>query len=287
MVQQTMDSKSTERGHGNMESDLASGDKQLPIAAKKTALRELRNENRIIVPSTTKSLSSFKDKDPTGDPNKVAGTKRPPPQTCSEFSVSPPRSVSPGGNAANGLVYVRRKSEAETAKSGIGDRTNTTPNNLQPGPLSTQEESLKQQSQIKEPKIVSYPAFASIPFTSPTGSSAKASVPLPLGMAGMKMGSSVEPKYGSTAPASSPTENSKMVKNWDWEERYKQLQKLLSDLEQADHKDYLQMLRSLSSVDLSWHAVELEKRSIQLSLEEAKEMQRVALLNVLGKSVKN
>ncbi|MBA0829156.1 hypothetical protein Goarm_013776, partial [Gossypium armourianum] len=45
-------------------------------------------------------------------------------------------------------------------------------------------------------------------------------------------------------------------------------------------------LRSLSAVELSKHAIELEKRSIQLSLEEAKELQRVAVLNVLGKTMK-
>jgi hypothetical protein len=45
------------------------------------------------------------------------------------------------------------------------------------------------------------------------------------------------------------------------------------------------VLWSLSSAELSKHAVDLEKRSIQFSLEEAREMQRVAALNVLGRSV--
>nr|AFK49386.1 unknown [Medicago truncatula] len=62
---------------------------------------------------------------------------------------------------------------------------------------------------------------------------------------------------------------------------------LLRKLDQSDQAEYIQMLQSLSSVELSRHAVELEKRSIQLSLEEAKELQRVAVLNVLGKSAKN
>ncbi|XP_010526538.1 PREDICTED: uncharacterized protein LOC104804079 [Tarenaya hassleriana] len=73
----------------------------------------------------------------------------------------------------------------------------------------------------------------------------------------------------------------------DWEDRYHQLQILLNKLDESDPKDYVQMLRSLPSLDLSRHAVQLEKRSIQLSLEEAKEMQRVAALNVLGRSLNN
>ncbi|KAJ6346496.1 hypothetical protein OIU78_009011 [Salix suchowensis] len=72
-----------------------------------------------------------------------------------------------------------------------------------------------------------------------------------------------------------------------WEERYCQLQILLKKLDESDQEEYAQKLRSVSSVELSRHAIELEKRSIQLSLEEAKEVQRVAILNVLGKSLKN
>ncbi|KAI5402221.1 uncharacterized protein LOC127084455 [Lathyrus oleraceus] len=72
-----------------------------------------------------------------------------------------------------------------------------------------------------------------------------------------------------------------------WEERYQQLHMFLRKLDQSNQADYIQMLHSLSSIQLSRHAVELEKRSIHLSLEEAKELQRVAALNVLGKPVKN
>ncbi|CAN1802529.1 hypothetical protein LINPERHAP1_LOCUS23390 [Linum perenne] len=58
------------------------------------------------------------------------------------------------------------------------------------------------------------------------------------------------------------------MKRVHWEERYRQLQVSLKKLDGSDHEDYIQMLRSISSVELSRHAVELEKRSIQLSLEE-------------------
>ncbi|RVW48384.1 Zinc finger protein ZAT3 [Vitis vinifera] len=60
------------------------------------------------------------------------------------------------------------------------------------------------------------------------------------------------------------------MKSQHWEERNLQLQRLLRKLDQSNQEDYLQMLRSLSSIELSRHAVKLERRSIQLSLEEGK-----------------
>ncbi|XP_047938859.1 uncharacterized protein LOC125186528 isoform X3 [Salvia hispanica] len=72
-----------------------------------------------------------------------------------------------------------------------------------------------------------------------------------------------------------------------WEEQYNRLQSFLKMLDQSDQYEYVQMLRSLSYVELSRHALELEKRSIKLSLEEAKEMQRVRFADVLGKYGKN
>ncbi|XP_023633802.1 uncharacterized protein LOC17880459 isoform X2 [Capsella rubella] len=55
----------------------------------------------------------------------------------------------------------------------------------------------------------------------------------------------------------------------DWEERYHHLQTLLNKLnDSSDRNDHVQMLWSLPSSELSKHAVDLEKRSIQFSLEE-------------------
>lgn len=241
MAQPTLDSKSTEPQEGNRESDLPCGEKQLPIAAKKTALRELQNENRVIAPSSIKSLSSLKDPIPTSYPNKVAGTKRLPPPPSSELSVSPLRNLSPCSNYANSqFVYVRRKSETETARGGTGDQINITPNHLRSAPVSVQQETLKLQSQLKEPRLVYHSAFTSIPYTSPVDTSTKPSDPFPLGVPVMKKGSSGEPKYGSGPSARSPMGNTKVIQNLHWEKRYEQLQKLLNDLKQADHKDYLQ-----------------------------------------------
>ncbi|KAL7587902.1 hypothetical protein Lser_V15G40079 [Lactuca serriola] len=68
-----------------------------------------------------------------------------------------------------------------------------------------------------------------------------------------------------------------------WEERYLRLQNFLKVLDLSNQDDYCQMLRSLTSVGLSRVAVELEKRSIRLSMEEAREVQRAKLVDTLHK----
>ncbi|CAH9095222.1 unnamed protein product [Cuscuta europaea] len=78
-------------------------------------------------------------------------------------------------------------------------------------------------------------------------------------------------------------DTTKRAKLKQWEERYCQLQNVLNSLDQSKQEDYIQMLRSLSSVELSKHALELEKRSIQLAFEEGKEMRWVKVLDVMGK----
>nr|CAD1821567.1 unnamed protein product [Ananas comosus var. bracteatus] len=58
----------------------------------------------------------------------------------------------------------------------------------------------------------------------------------------------------------------------------------LKNCDQSSQEDYIRMLRSLSAAGRSKHAVELEKRAIQLLLEEGKELHRMKVLNVLGKA---
>ncbi|CAH9116199.1 unnamed protein product [Cuscuta epithymum] len=82
-------------------------------------------------------------------------------------------------------------------------------------------------------------------------------------------------------------DTTKRAKLKQWEERCCQLQNVLNSLDQSKQEDYIQMLRSLSSVELSKHAVELEKRSIQLAFEEGKEMRWVKVLDVMGKDWKS
>ncbi|ESW18456.1 hypothetical protein PHAVU_006G042500 [Phaseolus vulgaris] len=264
--------------------DLPNRDKQQTVAVKKTALRDLQNDNKSMVPTSVGSPSFLKDKDPATDSNRVSGTKRP----SSEYPVNQNLQQSPGNNAANGhLVYVRRKSETELGKGTAFENPSINAYCSHSKQLCCEEENAQPKSQIKEPKVSCFPAFAPFPMASSMNSSGKPSVPISLGKSSMKL-APVESDYvtASSGPATT-TGNPKGLNNLHWEERYQQLQMVLKKLDQSDQEEYIHMLRSLSSVELSKLAVELEKRSIQLSLEEAKELQRVAALNVLGKSVKN
>ncbi|KAE8706641.1 Ubiquitin family protein isoform 1 [Hibiscus syriacus] len=146
-----------------------------------------------------------------------------------ECPVSPSHCQSPSTSSINGhLVYVRRKPEAELGKNCAFDCIRT--NNCQHPRHAGQVEGISQQNpEIKEPKDSRLPAFSPAPLTSSTSSSAKKLLCLYLLL--------------------------------HWEERYYQLQMLLKKLDQSDLEDY-------AWTKLSKHAVELEKRSIQLSLEE-------------------
>ncbi|KDP42029.1 hypothetical protein JCGZ_03092 [Jatropha curcas] len=281
MVQQTVDSKLNEYGLGNSEANLSTCEKPFAIAVKKTALRDVQNENRI--PHSIGISPLPKDRGQTMDSLQVSGTKRP----SSKGPVSTPHHQSPTSNAANAqLVYVRRKAEAETGKSNICEGRSLNADCLNSRQLDNEEETTQANPYIKEPRVSCFPAFAPMPVGSLTSSSGKPSIPLPVVNPNMRF-VAAEPNYHHVASAVPLSINLKGMKNLHWEERYHQLQILLKKLDESDQEDYVQMLRSLSSVELSRHAVELEKRSIQLSLEEAKEVQRVGILNVLGKSSKN
>lgn len=160
MLQQMTESKISGQGHGNRTSvsELTSADRQLPIAAKKTALREIPNENRIITPNAS-NTPPVKDKVGVIDPIKVSGTKRP----SSEMS----NNHSPSSNAPNSpLVYVRRKSDTEMGKNGIHD----SPISANTGP--------KVSTQPVSPPITSFPK-PSGPSPKPRSANFKGSPSLP------------------------------------------------------------------------------------------------------------
>lgn len=298
MVQQTIDSKFNEYGLANTETGLPKHDKQLsvPVVIKKTALRDMQNDNRSMVPKSVGSSLLQMDTGPSVEVVKFSGTKRGPP----EYLVSTPHQHSPVSNVANGhLVYVRRKLEAEPGKSSTDDSTSISADYPQSRVLGHENEKIQQHSHMKDSKIC-LPEAASIARTSSECfSSRKLPGPLPMG------------KFSNTSPStdSNCLENSSATPSLDyqmktniqpWEERYFQLQNLLKRLDQSNQEGYTQsmffhynevalrcsislfnlilddyflvisfsVLRSFSSVELSRHAVELEKRSIQLSLEE-------------------
>ncbi|BBH09883.1 hypothetical protein Prudu_022518 [Prunus dulcis] len=300
MVQQTIDSKFSEYGMGATESELPVHDKQLSVPVKKTALRDLQNDIRVAMPNSFGSPPLLKDGGPISNAPRVSGTKRPLPEP--ECPMSLPQHQLPSSSAANGhLVYVRRKSEADVVRSSTCDNASinadcqvsrtlshheasTRPSHHETSTRpSHQEASARPIFQTKESKVYCIPAFAPFPMSASTIQPGKPSVSAPHCKSGIRIAPS-----GSNplASATQTLAGSKGLRNLHWEERCHQLQLLLRKLDQSEQEDYLHMLRSLSSVDLSRHAVELEKRSIQLSLEEAKELQCVGFLNVLGKPAK-
>ncbi|XP_058213838.1 uncharacterized protein LOC131325540 [Rhododendron vialii] len=290
MVQQMTDSKFSGYGLPYCETRLANQDNQptLPATAKKTPLRDLQNEVRITGPKSMEKSLFHTESGPIIEDSKACGTKRPAP----EYLVSPLHLQSPT-NAANGhLVYVRRRPDMELAKSSTSDNTSNITDvpqgdrklgghdviteiiNVPQGErkLGGHDEITETKSHRKEPEVC-VPEVAPITRASLMSfSSGKPSVsPLP------------NSNHHPISPAIPPLEYPKKMHSRHWEERYCQLQDLLKVLDQSNQEDYMQMLRSLSSVELSRRAIELEKRSIQLSLEEAKEIQRVRLFDVLGK----
>ncbi|XP_021867275.1 uncharacterized protein [Spinacia oleracea] len=294
MAQQEVDSKVGESELGNSEAGLSGQEKQVPVPVKKTPLRDLQSENNIVAQKGPSNPLVLKEV-VTTEAVKVSGVKRPSPGS----PMSPPQQSS-SNNGANGhLVYVRRKSEADTGKISnievIADNANS-PESSQLGhqedgirPKSSIHESQKsvinesQKSMINEPQMRPLPAYAPIPGSFMSIPSGKPSIPLPLRNSNTKTGLEELTTQAVPSAITSPAEG--RIKKQNWEERYIQLQMYLKKLDQSSLEDHLQFLRSLSAVELSRHAVELEKQAIQLSLEQGKELQRVKALNVMGKSL--
>ena len=251
MIQQGIDSKFCEYSLGNCKMDLPNRDKQLTVAVKKTALRDLQNDNKIMVPTSVGSSSFLKDKDPGTDSNRVSGTKRP----LSDYPLNHQLQQSPSNNAANGhLVYVRRKSEAELSKGTAFENPSIDaycPHSRQLccGEETAQPKSqTKEPPQLKEPKVSCFPAFAPFPMASSMNSSGKPSVPISLGKSAKKL-APVESNYVTASSGPTTIGNPKGLKNLHWEERYQQLQMFLRKLDQSDQEEYIQsMSRNLKII---------------------------------------
>ncbi|KAJ7538847.1 hypothetical protein O6H91_11G065400 [Diphasiastrum complanatum] len=69
------------------------------------------------------------------------------------------------------------------------------------------------------------------------------------------------------------------------QKRFINLQAFLRLCDETDQTDLLQALRSLSAAARSGHAFNLETRALKLSVEEGKEMIRLKMLNVMGRSL--
>ncbi|XP_060168722.1 uncharacterized protein LOC132599392 isoform X2 [Lycium barbarum] len=283
MGQQTVDSKSSDHGQANAKSG-PKHDKQLlvPVAIMGPAIQDSRSES---VVAASKSIESPLFPETNNMDNKVSnitGSKRPTP----ECLVNPLSRCSTNNSGSGHLVYVRRRPEGELSKTAASNNQSGVTDYPQLKKLSQHDEKTQTEVQMKEARHY-IPEVSPISGTSSRCSlSMKPSVPPSTGESNNNL-ASVNVSNHQVTSTRLLLDNQKKVNFKLWEERYFQLQNLLHKLEQSKQEDYVQMLRSLSSVDLSKHAVELEKRSMRLALEEAKEVQRVRGLDVLGKYPKN
>ncbi|XP_043707936.1 uncharacterized protein LOC122657331 [Telopea speciosissima] len=279
MVQQMIDPKTNDLGLSNKEHGLPRSDKQ-QLSVKKTALRDLQNDN-ILRPKPPLGSSHFlKDRGQTMAAIKVSGIKR----TTPECPTSPSGHQSSSNNNANGhLVYVRRKSESEVGKSSTCEIMENTADCPPPRQLNHGEQvTSRRQIQTDDSKISCFPAFAPIPMAPPMAfSSGGPTVSLSLGKSGYGV-SLEEPNYPAVSTAG-PFLASPPASNQPWRERSFRLQTFLRNCDHSSQEEYIQMLRSLSAAGRSKQAVELEKRAIHLLLEEGRELHRMKILNVLGK----
>ncbi|XP_010266173.1 PREDICTED: uncharacterized protein LOC104603754 [Nelumbo nucifera] len=279
MVQQMVDSKVNQYGLPNTGAGLPTSDKQHAILVKKTALRDLQNDNRISLPKPQGNSTFLKEKGPLKDA-KVSGNKRASPECPAPASPPGHQSLSSNGENSH-LVYVRRKSESELGKSNMDNDAGHPPaRQFNHG----DQETPRQLTQMKEPKMSCFSAYTPIPMASlMTFSSGGPTVPLSLGKAGNGL-PLAEPKNPAVTSAPVPLVNHQGNSEPHWKERFIRLQTFLRNCDHSSQEDYIQMLRSLTPSGRSRHAVELEKRAIHLSLEEGKEIHRMTILNVLGKS---
>lgn len=280
MGQQTVDSKSSDQT--NAKSGLPKHDKQLlvPVAIVGPALQDSQSESMIAASKSAESPLFPEVNTMANKVSNITGSKRPTP----ECLVNPLNRCSTNNSGSGHLVYVRRRPEGELSKTANNNQSGVT-DYPQLKKLSQRDEKTQTEVQMKEGYYI--PEVSSISWTpSRCSLSTKPSVPPSTGESNNNL-ASVNVSNNQVTSTRLLLDNPKKVNFKHWEERYFQLQNLLHRLEQSKQEDYVQMLRSLSSVDLSNHAVELEKRSIRLALEEAKEAQRVRVLDILGKYPKN
>lgn len=280
MGQQTVDSKTSDHGKANTKSGVPKHDKPLsvPEAVMGTAVQDSQSENVVAASKSIESPLFPEANNMVNNVSNITGSKRPTP----ECLVNPLNRCSTNNSGSGHLVYVRRRPDGELSKTAASNNQSGVTDYSQLKKLSQHDEKAQTEIQIKEARYY-VPEVSSMSRTPSRGSlSMKPSVPPSTGESNNNLASVNVSNYQVTS-TSLLLDNPKKVNFKHWEERYFQLQNLLHKLEQSKQEDYIQMLRSLSSVDLSKHAVELEKRSIRLALEEAKEVQRVRVSDVLGK----
>lgn len=247
-------------------------DKQLPSTLKKIALRDVQNENAGSMPKQQDNLLSSIGK-PNRDAVKVSGNKRLTPERPSNSQGLP--SLTYNGMNEN-VMNARRRFELELGRGRLQKNveicsdSSQLRNNVQPS-----QEVPQKPAQTKDNSPKHMPVATSNNMTPITAFSA--SVPsVPNKQNNSTQAAKVSPELRRAVDIKSTNDQLRT-------ERFIHLQKFLKQCDETNQREYMQMLMHLSPAELSKHAVELEKRAIQLTMEEGNEMQRMKALNILGK----
>ncbi|XP_057776178.1 uncharacterized protein LOC130994975 [Salvia miltiorrhiza] len=248
-------------------------DKKLPGSVKKTALRDLQNENVGTIHKQQENILPGGGKS-CGDTVKVCGNKRLTPERPSS-SQGLPYSTYNGTN--ENVMNARRRFELEL---GMGRLHNNVEKKI-----TSCSESKNAVSQLRQ-DVTQKPMKNGNLHPTPNNltaimafSSSGPSVPNSLG------------KHGNSTPVAKISQESTHTIDFKTTndllrtetERFIRLQKFLKQCDESNQRDYTQTLMHLPPSELSKHAVELEKRAIQLTIEEGNEMQRMKALNIFIK----
>ncbi|KAL1535166.1 hypothetical protein AAHA92_31251 [Salvia divinorum] len=253
-------------------------DKQFPGSVKKTALRDLQNENVGSIHKQQENIHLGGGKS-CGDAVKVCGNKRLTPERPSS-SQGLPYSAYNGTN--ENVMNARRRFELEL---GVG----RTHNNVEKKITSSSEpkNALGQSRQDVNQKAMKNGSLHQRPVATPNNltaivafSSSGPSVPNPLGK---HSNSTPVVKVSHELPHTVDFKTTNDLLRMETE-RFIRLQKSLKQYDEANQRDYTQTLMHLPPSELSKQAVELEKRAIQLTIEEGNEMQRMKAMNIFIKS---
>lgn len=263
-------------GNGDLGGAIASPvrDKKLDGTLKKMALRDVQNANLGSVDKNQESVPPAGGKS-ICDTIKVCGTKRLTPERPSTTQGF----LSSAYNDTNeNVVNARRRFELELGRGRLQNNGEKNQNRKEMNSMVFQvHEVTRRLTQAKDNDIHHVPIAISSNQTAAVVSSNDPPVSHAFG----------KPNHGRTVAKVSPDlshiVDSKSAKEQLRVERFIHLQNFLKQCDGANRTEYNRTLMQLSAAELNKLAVVLERRSIQLSVEEAKEMDRGRALNVLAK----
>ena len=216
MVQQT-DTKFSEYVLANTETGISKND-------KKTALRDLQNENRNMVPKSD-GTALLKENRTSVEAVKVSGIKRPHPESTMRTT---PQQQTTTASSSMPLVYVRRKTESDQHKN-----LNCNKANDEPRKLHEHDGKTNQQHPVKESTVCIDKALTE-PKTSEGVSSTTPLATLDTG------------KSNITSPVADSSrlqlDNAKGLSLQHWGERFERLQNILKTLDLSKQDDYCQSM---------------------------------------------